>query len=48
MMDGSHVLGLGSHVIDMLHGCHVVKDTDLMKQEQTDIILKGEAKERHR
>lgn len=47
VMDRSHVLGLGGHVINVLHGCSVVKNADLTKQEQRDVILKDEAKERH-
>lgn len=32
VMDGSHVLWLGGHVIDMFHGCRVVKNADLQGQ----------------
>lgn len=34
VMDRSHVLRLGSHVIDMFHRCWVVKNTDLQRRDK--------------
>lgn len=43
MMDGSHVLRLGGHVIDMLHMRRVVKNTDLRRRTRTVIVRKTKA-----
>lgn len=38
VMDRSHVLRLGSHMIDVFHRCRVVKYTDLQGHKNTVII----------
>jgi len=35
-MDRPHVLGLDSHMVDMLHRLTVVKNTDLSEKRQKD------------